>query len=89
MNRRVELWNHKEIATTLTEPGAIRTAVRRRIWSKIARKTCVKKLVNKCGCLKHHALLNMKPMQVLKHRSYTGVSTGVRYNSGRTILDTL
>ena len=36
MNRRVELWNDKEIATTLAEPGAIRTAVGRKIWSKIS-----------------------------------------------------
>ena len=28
MNRRVELWNDKEIVTTLTEPGALRTALR-------------------------------------------------------------
>ena len=34
MNRRVELWNDKEIATTLTVPGNIRTAVGRKIWSK-------------------------------------------------------
>ena len=89
MNRRVELWNDKEIATTLVEPGAIQTAVGRKIWRKIPRKTCVKKLVNKCGCLKHHALLNRKLMQFFKHRSYTGVSTGVRYNSGCTILNAL
>ena len=76
MNRRVELWNDKEIATTLAVPGAIRTAVGRKIWSKILRKTCVKKLVNKWGCLKHHALFNRKPRQFLKHRSYTGVSIG-------------
>ena len=75
MNRRVELWNDKEIANTLAEPCAIRTAVGRKIWSKIRRKTCVTKLVNKCDCLKHHALLNRKPMQFLKHRSYRGVST--------------
>ena len=50
MNRRVELSNDKKIATTLTVPGTIRTAVGRKIWSKIPRKTCVKKLVNKCGC---------------------------------------
>ena len=31
MNRRVELWNDKEIATTLDVPSAIRTAVRRKI----------------------------------------------------------
>ena len=61
MNGRVELWNDKEIATTLAEPGAIRTGVGRKIWSKMLRKTCVKKLVNKCGCLKHLALLNRKP----------------------------
>ena len=72
MNRRVELWNDKEIATTLA-PGAIWTAVGRKIWSKILRKTCVKTLVNKCGCPEHHALFNRKPMQFLKHRSYTGV----------------
>ena len=89
MNRRVKLWNDKEIATTLTTPGTIRTAVGRQIWSKIPRKPCVKKLVNKCGCLKHYVLFNRKPMQFLKHRSYTGVSTGVRYNSGCTILDAL
>ena len=51
MNRRVELWNDKEIATTLTTPGIIRMAVGRNIWSKIPRKTFVKKLINKCGCL--------------------------------------
>ena len=27
MNRRVELWNDKEIATTLAAPGAVRTGV--------------------------------------------------------------
>ena len=31
MNRRVELWNDKEIATTLAEPGALRTAGGRKI----------------------------------------------------------
>ena len=56
MNRRVELWNDKKITTTLTAPGTIRTAVGRKIWSKIPRKTCVKKLIHKCGCLKHCAL---------------------------------
>ena len=51
----------------------------------IPRKTCVKKLVNKRGCLKHRALFNRKPMQFLKHGSYTSVSTGVkRYNSRNT-----
>ena len=52
MNREVELWNGKEITTTLTAPGTIRTAVGKNIWSKIARKACVKKLVDKCVCLK-------------------------------------
>ena len=77
MNRRVELWNDKEIATNLAVLGAIRTVAGRKKWSKIPRKICVKKLVNKCGCLKHHVLFNRKPMQFLKHRSYTGVSSGV------------
>ena len=89
MNRRVEVWNDKEIATSLAEPGTVGAAVGRNIWSKIPRKTCVRKLVNKCGYLKHHALFNRKPMQFLKHRSYIGVSTGVRYNSDCTILDAL
>ena len=88
MNRLVELWNDKEV-TTLTAPGTITTAVGRKIWNKIQSKTCMKKLVDKYGCLKHCALFNRKPMQFLKHRSYAGVSTGVRYNSGCTILDTL
>ena len=65
MDRTVELWNDKEITTTLTEPGSVRTAVGRKIWSKIPTKTCVKKLVNKCGCLKHLALFNWKPVQFL------------------------
>ena len=69
--------NDKEISTTLAAPNAIRTAVGRNILSKIPRKTCVKKLVNNSGCLKHHALFNRKPMQFLKHRSYTGVLTDV------------
>ena len=56
INRRVELWNDKAFAATL--PGTIRTPVGRTIWSKIPRKTCVKKLLNKSGCLKHHALFN-------------------------------
>ena len=34
MNRRVKLWNGKEIATTLTAPGTARTAVGSKIWSK-------------------------------------------------------
>ena len=31
MDRGLELWNHKEITTTLTAPGTIRTAVGRGI----------------------------------------------------------
>ena len=77
MNRSAQLWNNKEITTTLTAPGTIRPAVERKIWSEIPRKTCVKKLIHKCGCLKHCALFNRNPMQFLKHRGYTGVSTGV------------
>ena len=77
MSRREELWNDKEIATTLTVSGTIRTAVGKKTWSKIPGKTCVKKLINKCGCLKYCALFNRKPMQFLKHRNYTGVLTGV------------
>ena len=38
---------------------------------------CVKKLINKCGCLEHCGLFNRKPMQFLKHKSNTGVSTDV------------
>ena len=60
---------------TLTVPGTIRTAVGRKMWSKIPWKTCVKKLINRC-VLKHRALFNRKPMQFLNNRSYAGVSTG-------------
>ena len=70
-------------------PGTIRTAVGRKMWRKIPGKTCVKILINKCDCLEHNALFNRKPMQFLQHRSYTGVSTGVSYNSSCTILDAL
>ena len=52
MDRGLELWNHKEILTTLTVPGTVRTAVGRDIWSKILGKTSVKKLVNMGGCYK-------------------------------------
>ena len=65
MNRRAKLRNHKEITTTLTAPGTIRTVVGRKIWNKIPGKTCVKVLINKCGCLEHCALFNRKPMQFL------------------------
>ena len=43
MNRKEELWNDKEIATPLAEPGTVTAAVGRKIWSKIPRKTWVKK----------------------------------------------
>ena len=33
VNGGAELWNDKEITTTLTAPGAIRTAVGGKIWS--------------------------------------------------------
>ena len=56
VNGRAKLWNDKEITTTLTAPGAIRTAVGGKIWSKISEKACVKILINKCGCLEHCAV---------------------------------
>ena len=65
VNGWAELWNDKEITTTLTAPGAIRTAVGGKIWSKIPGKACVKILINKCGRLEHCALFNRKPMQFL------------------------
>ena len=65
MNRRAKLWNDKEITTTLIAPGTVRTAVGRKIWSKIPGKTCVKILINKCGCLEHCTLFNRKPIQFL------------------------
>ena len=34
MNRRIALWNDNKIATTLTVPGMVRTAVGQEIWSK-------------------------------------------------------
>ena len=52
IDRGWELWNHKEITTTLTAPGTVRTAVGRDIWRKTLGKTSVKKLVNKGGCFK-------------------------------------
>ena len=77
MNRRVELWKDKEITTTLTVPGTIiRPAVGREMEQNTL-KTTMKKLVNKCDCFKNCEMLNRKPMQFLKHSSYTGVSTGV------------
>ena len=61
-NRRVELWNDKEITTTLTLPGTIRTAVGRKIWSKTLEKTSVKIVLNKCGCFKNCTVFNRKPV---------------------------
>ena len=80
MSRRAELWNNKEITTTLTVPGTIRTAVGRKIWNKILGKTSVKKLVNKCHCFKKLSDVQQvwKPMAFFfKHKGYTGVSTGI------------
>ena len=75
INRRVELWNDKNIDITLTVAGTIITPIGRKIWSKILGKASVKKLVNKCSCFKICAMFNRKPMQFHKHRSYTGVFT--------------
>ena len=65
VNRGAELWNDKEITTTLTAPSDIRTAVGGKIWSKIPGKACVKIHINKCGRLEHCVLFNRKPMQFL------------------------
>ena len=65
VNGGAELWNDKEITTTLTAPCAIRTAVGGKIWRKVPGKACVKILINKCGSLEHCALFNRKPMQFL------------------------
>ena len=83
MNRRVELWNDKEIATTLAVLGAVRTGVGRKIWSKIPQENLC---VETC---KQVWLSSGSQGSFFKHRSYTGVSTGVRYNSSCTILDAL
>ena len=45
MNKGLELWNDKEISTTVTVPGIIRTAVGRDIWGKILGKTSLKKFL--------------------------------------------
>ena len=65
VNGGAEFWNDKEITTTLTAPGAIRTAVGGKIWSKIPGKACVKILTNKCDRLEQCALFNRKPVQFL------------------------
>ena len=52
MNKGLQFWNNKEITTTLTTPGPVRTAVSRDIWGKILWKTSLKKLVNKEDCFK-------------------------------------
>ena len=52
IDRGLELWNHKEITTTLTVCGTVRTAVGRDILSKILGKTSVKKLVKRVAVLK-------------------------------------
>ena len=53
MDSRLKLGNDKEITTTLTATGTVRTTVGRDIWSKVLGKTSVKKLINKGGCFKH------------------------------------
>ena len=52
MNRGFKLWNDKEITTTLTAPGIVRTALGRVIWSTILGKTSVTNVVNKGDCFK-------------------------------------
>ena len=78
MNRRVELLNGKEIETTFTVLGTIRTAVGRNVEEmeqntseNLFEETCKQVLLYLC------ALFNRKPMQFLKHRSCTGLSTSV------------
>ena len=87
----MKLGNDKEITTSLTVPGTVGTAVGRDVWSKILGKTNVEKLINKGGCFKDRAMLNRKPMQFLKHRSYTTILqlALANYISGCTILDAL
>ena len=50
IDKGLDLLNNKEITTTLTAPGTVRTAVERDIWSKILGKTSVEKLLSKGGC---------------------------------------
>ena len=50
--RGLELWDHKEVTTTLTAPGTKRTTAGSDIGSKILGKSSVKKLVNKGDCIK-------------------------------------
>ena len=52
MSKMVELWNNKDISSTLVVPVIVRTIIGRKIWNKILGKTNVKKLVNRCGCFK-------------------------------------
>ena len=54
----MELWNIKEITHTVTAPVTVRTEVGRDKWSRILKKTNVKKLVNKGGCFKDWAMFN-------------------------------
>ena len=51
----------KEIANSLTAPGLIRTAARRKVWGKILKilgKSSMKELVNKYGRFKHRTIFN-------------------------------
>ena len=52
MNRGLEHWNEKEVISTLTAPGTVRTAVGRNLWSKICGKTSIKKIVRRLAFLK-------------------------------------
>ena len=72
MNRREELWNDKEITSTLTVPGTIRTAVGRDIWSKIlgenqCEETCIVTNVSdkakRCTCSAELFPLNLLCLQ--------------------------
>ena len=60
--------------TTIT--SALMGSVKK-IWSEILKKNCVKKIVPKCGFLKHLVMYSRKPMQFFKNRSYAGVCTSV------------
>ena len=47
ISRKEELSNNREINTTVTVPGTIRTVVGRKVWSEILREVSMKKLTNK------------------------------------------
>ena len=68
--------NTKEITSTLTAPGTVRTAVGRDVWSKILAKTSVNKLVYKGGCFKDRAMFNRK----LMHCIFSNILEYIRIN---------